>query len=72
MPGITLESLAQRLDAVEQEITRLTGPARSKDWRRVVGMFADDEFMKQVIEEGSAIRQADRDAAQKEASEDRP
>jgi hypothetical protein len=72
MPTPTLEALAQRLDMVEKELARLSAPSRPKDWRRVVGMFEGSEFMKQVIEEGKAIRQADREAAQRESPEAQP
>ena len=72
MPGLTLEVLAKRLEAVEKEIARLSGPPRPKDWQRVVGMFDGSDFMKQVIAEGKAIRQADRETAQRDASESQP
>lgn len=68
MSALTLEKLAQRLDAVEKELARLATTPRVKDWQKVVGMFDDDDFMKQVIEEGKSIRQADRDAAQRAAA----
>lgn len=72
MPPVTLESLAQRLEAVEKEIARLAAPARDRDWRRAVGMFSDSEFMKQVILEGKAIRDADREAAREACPETEP
>ncbi len=37
-----------------------------KDWRSVVGMFADSEFMRQVDEEGRKIREAERAAARQQ------
>ena len=72
MPGIILEVLAQRLEAVEKEIARLAGPPCPKDWRRVVGLFDGSEFMKQVLAEGKSIRQADREAALRESPEGQP
>jgi len=38
---------------------------RHKDWRRVVGMFGESEFMRQVDAEGQAIREAERAEAQR-------
>lgn len=58
---LSLESLARRVD----ELERLVGNRQStprKDWRSVVGMFDDSEVMVQIIAEGQAIRQADRQA----------
>jgi hypothetical protein len=72
MSAVTLEVLAQRLDAVEKQLARLSNPPQPKDWRRVVGMFEGSSFMKQVIEEGKALRQMDRESAQREASESQP
>lgn len=69
MPTVTLESLAQRLDVVEKAIARLAAPNRPKDWRRVVGMFSDNEFMKRVILEGREIRDADRKIAEQESQD---
>ncbi len=66
MSELTLESLAQRLDVVENAL-HLRSPARAgKDWRKVLGMFGDSEFMKQVDAEGRAIREAEREAARME------
>ena len=64
MPKITLESLAARLAAVEKTLAENTaGEVRKKDWRRSVGMFDDDpDFLKEVIAEGQAICEADREA----------
>jgi len=65
MPEITLEALAARLDAVERKLAEHEGAAaRKKDWRRTVGMFDDDpDFRREVIAEGQAIREAEREAA---------
>ena len=72
MQTLTLEALAQRLEVVEKQVAQLSEPQRAKDWRRVVGMFDGSEFMKQVIAEGRAIRQADREAAQGDAADRQP
>ncbi len=54
-----MEALERALDLKPD----LTG----KDaWRRVVGMFAGSEFMRQVDEEGRKIREAERAEAQQE------
>ena len=62
----TLESLTQRVEALEREmgLQRLKVPA--KDWRRVVGIAGDSKFMRQVDEEGRKIREAEREEARKE------
>jgi len=62
MSELTLESLARRVEELERKLAQQSGPL-AQDWRKVVGMFADSEFMKQVDEEGRAIREADRQAA---------
>jgi hypothetical protein len=66
MSDLTLESLAQRLEVLEREFARLATVAPKKDWRKVVGLFEGSEFMRQVIAEGQAIRQADRDEARRD------
>jgi hypothetical protein len=64
MTELTLESLAQRIAALEK---RLAEPAAPKGWVSVVGMFdADPELMQQVIAEAAAAREAERQAAREE------
>lgn len=68
MPEITLESLAARVAALEKELAeqKAAPPARKKDWRRTVGMFDDDpDFAREVLAEGQAIREAEREAARR-------
>lgn len=67
----TLESLARRIEALERAIGLGQSPIRTKDWRRVVGMFGDSEFMKQVDAEGQAIREAEREEAHRAESPSR-
>lgn len=62
MSELTLESLARGVEELERKLAQQSAPS-AQDWRKVVGMFADSEFMKQVDEEGRAIREADRQAA---------
>jgi len=57
---VTLESLAERVERLEAMMRQVRGILPVKDWRNVVGMFADSEFMKRVDEEGRKIREADR------------
>lgn len=68
MAEVTLESLARRVEALEKALAeQRTQHASKKDWRSVVGMFDDDpEFMREVIAEGRAWREAERKAAREE------
>jgi hypothetical protein len=61
MSELTLEALAKRIESLEKKVDQLTPP--TKDWRSVVGLFEGSDFMRQVDEEGRAIREADRQAA---------
>ena len=66
MNDVTLESLAKRVEALEK-VTATKGPDQSpKDWRKVVGMFRDSEFMREVDEECLRMREAEREAARHE------
>jgi predicted transposase YdaD len=63
MSELTLESLARRVEALETALAgKGTNHAR-KDWRKVVGMFRDSEFMREVDEECQRMREAEREAA---------
>jgi len=70
MNELTLESLAKRVEALERVLHGKPDPDRSKDWRRVVGMFEESEFMRQVDEEGHKIREAERAEAQRAESQE--
>jgi len=66
MPEVTLDTLTARLAEVELELATLKGEkAPSKNgWRKYIGIFDDDpDFMRQVIAEGQAIREAGRQLA---------
>lgn len=57
-------TLEERVVQLEKTVAELVGrvdgsPAR-KNWRSTVGMFANDPVMKEIIEEGRRIREADR------------
>ena len=63
---ITLESLAQRVEALERALGVRGTNGTPKDWRRVVGMFGESEFMREVDEECRRMREAEREAARSE------
>jgi CO/xanthine dehydrogenase Mo-binding subunit len=68
MAELTLESLARRIEALENALAT-NGPSRSpKDWRKVVGMFHDSDFMHAVDEECRHMRDLEREAARREES----
>jgi hypothetical protein len=65
MATLTLETLAQRVTALEQEMAqwRQAHPQPSppwKDWRQAVGHFTPSELSEEVDAAGRAIREADR------------
>jgi hypothetical protein len=51
MNDLTWESLAKRAGASEEVIATKEPDQSRKDWRKVVGMFRDSEFMRKVDEE---------------------
>ncbi len=65
MNELTLESLAKRVEALETAIAARTPVRNRKDWRKVVGMFHDSEFMREVDEECLRLREAEREAARR-------
>jgi hypothetical protein len=65
MNDLTLESLAKRVEALEKVIATKEPDQPHKDWRRVVGMFRDSEFMRKVDEECLRSREAEREAARR-------
>lgn len=66
MNELTLESLAKRVEALEMALATKGPKSPAKDWRRVVGMFRDSEFMRAVDEECQRMREAEREAARHE------
>jgi hypothetical protein len=66
MGEITLESLAKRVEALEAAMAAKTPNRPAKDWRKVVGMFRDSEFMRAVDEECLRQREMEREAARHE------
>jgi hypothetical protein len=63
MTELTLESLAKRVEALEIALATMTPKRSQKDWRKVIGMFHDSEFMRDVDEECHRMREAEREAA---------
>ena len=61
MSEMTLE---ERVTTLEKLVAELMDKAdtgmRKKDWRRTVGMFDRDSIMKEIIDEGRRVREADR------------
>jgi hypothetical protein len=62
----TLESLAKRVEALEIALGARAPSRPRKDWRRVIGMFHDSDFMREVDEECHRMREAEREAARRE------
>ncbi len=58
------EKLEARVAELERELAELKARVETLtprgDWRSVVGMFAGDEGMKEILEEGRKIREEDR------------
>jgi hypothetical protein len=65
MAELTLESLAKRIEALEIALAALGTKPAGKDWRKVIGMFGDSEFMREVDEECLRMREAEREAARR-------
>jgi hypothetical protein len=65
MNDLTLESLAKRVEALEKVIATKGPDQPRKDWRKVVGMFRDSEFMREVDEECQRTRESEREAARR-------
>jgi hypothetical protein len=63
MSELTLESLAKRVEAIEQALAARESKRAPRDWRKAVGMFGDSEFMREVDEECRRMREAEREAA---------
>jgi hypothetical protein len=68
MSELTLESLAKRVEALENALAAKETKRASKDWRKVVGMFHDSDFMRAVDEECLRLRELEREVARREES----
>lgn len=69
MANTTLES---RVSALEQTVAdlieRMLSPSAAKDWRSTIGMFAGNDLMKEIDDEGRKVREADREQARRDHS----
>jgi len=66
MAELSLESLAKRVEALEIALAKKGPNGVAKDWRKVIGMFRDSEFMREVDEECQRLREVEREAARQE------
>jgi len=66
----SVTELAQRVDVLEKRIAevfeRILAPPPRKDWRSTLGMFSNDAVMREIDEEGRAIREAEREEARRD------
>ena len=61
MANVTLEERVTKLEKLVDELMHKTDTSvRKKDWRHTIGMFEGDPVMREIIEEGRRIREADR------------
>jgi hypothetical protein len=60
MADLSLESLAKRIEALENALAEKSPKQNGKDWRKVVGMFRDSEFMRMVDDECERMRELER------------
>jgi hypothetical protein len=69
-PNMTQSNIEDRLLTLERTVAELVGkqdsPKPKGDWRSTIGMFAGDPVIREIQEEGRRIREAERDAAQKD------
>jgi hypothetical protein len=66
MSELTLESLAKRVEALEVALAAKGPNGIPRNWRKVVGMFHDSDFMRAVDEECANMREKERAAARSE------
>jgi hypothetical protein len=71
MSELTLESPARRLEEIERRLNEKQPSviAPTKDWRSVVGISEETDFSRLMQAEMSALRDADRRAAETEDCE---
>lgn len=68
MSELTLESLAKRVEALENVLASQETKHPPKNWRKVVGMFQDSDFMRAVDEECLRLRELEREEARRQES----
>ena len=66
MSELTLEALAKRVEALEIALAAKDRPQPAEDWRAVISMFGDSDFMRAVDDECLRMREAEREAARRE------
>jgi hypothetical protein len=55
-----LERLEQIVEELRQQASRKPGQPGRDDWRRTIGMFANDPIAKEIIDEALKIREEQR------------
>ncbi|MBL8866495.1 MAG: hypothetical protein JNK93_13125 [Planctomycetia bacterium] len=61
---MALEILTAWIDAMEKQVAaQRAKSARTKDWRKTVGIFAGNEFIEQLDATVAEMREAERRAA---------
>ena len=62
-PQQTLTLLEARVEAIERRVTdlrnRITIGGRTKDWRRTIGMFANDPVFDEIVRLGREWRESE-------------
>lgn len=68
-------TLEERVQALEQKVASLTVAGarqkKPKDWRLAIGLFPNNELMKQIDAAGQAIRDAERRRAKNQRARPR-
>lgn len=61
-PQQTVTTLEARIEALERQVTelrnRITLGGRTKDWRRTIGMFANDPVFDEIVRLGREWRES--------------
>ena len=63
---MTTQDLLQRIENLEMQLGKLRDEVRngkrpkSKDWRRTIGAFTDDEGMQLILRDAMRLREDDR------------
>jgi hypothetical protein len=69
MPGEPIEQRLERIvEELRQAVLRKPGQPGRDDWRRTIGMFANDPIAKEIIDEALKIREEERQRARDDDS----
>jgi hypothetical protein len=66
---MTLVTLERRIKSLELQVSQLQDKLKSanngktKDWRRTIGAFTDDNKLKEILKDSMRLREADRKKA---------